>query len=414
MTRIWGILLTFLLMGMAYPLAQSSPAEKGTLTFVIKAGTQLSDDELGDLQTLLSERLESSGFKVLSIEKNGTASMVLTVANATRDDVGYIEELIESQGVLYMEFNGVIFATGAEVSVPSGQWGLDPQKCPTCWRVGFMLSNKARERFKQVASGKVGWPVDIFLDPPTNALLVVSGRAYREMNSADFMGNVAQGPFPLPERLKKAFNDTVIPYTNQSAEEIVSNATKLGKGEVVLADVPKGLYDGVRGITLKDGLKLRVLYFTPKPKESMKSFITRILNLYGPYALAFDPALKSPEFLELTGSASTKEAALVEAKRIHSVLRSGSLPVKLEVAGWRVLESTQSTESQSSSKTSPGSGRDMNASGSASSQGSPKTPSPGTKAKSSTAATASKAGKTICGPGFLLPLALVVPLLKRR
>ncbi len=406
MTRIWGILLTFLLMGMAYPLAQSSPAEKGTLAFVIKAGTPLSDDELGDLQALLSERLESSGFKVLSIEKNGTASMVLTVANATRDDVGYIKELIESQGVLYLEFNGVIFATGADVTVHSRGYGLDPKMCPTCWRVGFTLSGKAQENFKMVASGKFGWPVDIFLDPPTNALIVVSGRAYREMNSADFMGNVAQGPLPLPERLKKAFNDTVIPYTNQSAEEIVSNATKLGKEEVVLADVPKGLYDGVRGITLKDGLKLRVLYFTPKPKESMKSFITRILNLYGPYTLAFDPALKSPEFLELTGSAPTKEAALAEAKRIYSVLRSGSLPVKLEVTGWRVLESTQSTEAQSASKTSHGSGQGMNASESTSAQGSSKTPSPGAKTGSSTGSSTSKTAKTICGPAFLLPLSL--------
>ncbi|WP_297490115.1 preprotein translocase subunit SecD [Thermococcus sp.] len=368
----------------------------GGVALVAKPEKPISGDTVNGIITSLQNRLNTFGVKDITIEaqhdpETGQSLIVVKVANVTLEEAKQIKELIESQGVLYMEFNGVIFATGAEVSVPSGQWGLDPQKCPTCWHVGFTLSGKAQENFKMVASGKFGWPVDIFLDPPTNALIVVSGRAYREMNSADFMGNVAQGPLPLPERLKKAFNDTVIPYTNQSAEEIVSNATKLGKEGVVLADVPKGLYDGVRGITLKDGLKLRVLYFTPKPKESMKNFITRILNLYGPYTLAFDPALKSPELLELTGSAATKEAALAEARRIHSVLRSGSLPVKLEVTGWRVLESTQSTESQSPSKTSPG-----------------------TKAKSSTAATASKAGKTICGPGFLLPLALVVPLLKRR
>ncbi len=318
----------------------------GGVALVAEPEKPISGDTVNGIITSLQNRLNTFGVKDITIEaqhdpETGQSLIVVKVANVTLDEAKQIKELIESQGVLYMEFNGVIFATGAEVSVPSGQWGLDPQKCPTCWRVGFMLSNKARERFKQVASGKVGWPVDIFLDPPTNALLVVSPAVYQELqNTQDFNGNAGPQAPTLLERIEKGLNISVLVYTNQSPMAIVNNATALKKNKIILADVPSGLYNNVSSIVSERKLDIRVSYFKKSPQEAPKDFVERVIHLYGPYALAFDPALKSPEFLELTGSAPTKEAALAEAKRIYSVLRSGSLAVKLHVISEEYISPT--------------------------------------------------------------------------
>ncbi|WP_048151032.1 preprotein translocase subunit SecD [Thermococcus sp. AM4] len=320
----------------------------GGVALIAEPEKPVSKDTLNGIITSLQNRLNTFGVKDITIEaqhdpETGQSLIVVKVANVTLDEAKQIKDLIESQGVLYFEFNGVVFATGADVTVHSSDYGLDLQQCPTCWYVGFELSGKAQERFKEVASGKLGWPIDIYLDPPVNSLLVVSPRVYQEMNSQDFMGEPEPGtgtPKPLVERLKEAFNITVIEYQNQSAEEIVDNATALGKDKIILADVPEKLYTEVKDLVVSRNLNLRVSYYSLQQGEDLKDFVKRILNLYGPYVLRFNPAEGGATRLKLSGSAPTKEEALQEAKKIYSVLRSGSLAVKLHVVSEEYISPT--------------------------------------------------------------------------
>lgn len=320
----------------------------GGVALIAEPEKPVSGDTLNGIITSLQSRLNTFGVKDITIEaqhdpETGQSLIVVKVANVTLDEAKQIKDLIESQGVLYFEFNGVIFATGADVTVHSSDYGLDLRQCPTCWYVGFGLSSKAQENFKKIASGKLGWPIDIFLDPPTNSLLVVSPRVYSEMNSADFMGDPEQGtgtPKPLIERLKEAFNITVVEYKNQTADEIVSNATVLGKERIILADVSQELYDGVKQVVLSKNLNIRVSYYAPQSGEDMKEFVKRILHLYGPYVLKFDPAEGGTTRLQLSGGAASKEEALQEAKKIYSVLKSGSLAVKLHVVSEEYISPT--------------------------------------------------------------------------
>ncbi|ASJ03671.1 preprotein translocase subunit SecD [Thermococcus profundus] len=318
----------------------------GGVALIAKPEKPVSGDTVNGIITSLQNRLNTFGVKDITIEsqrdpETGESLIVVKVANITLDEAKQIKNLIESQGVLYMEFNGVIFATGADVTVHSSDWGLNPRDCSTCWYVGFQLSGKAQDNFKKVASGKTGWPVDIFLDPPTNSLLVVSSRVYQELqNPADFNGKAGTQAPTLLERIEKAFNITVVEYNNQTAEEIIANATNLGKKSIIIADLPESLYNQVKDALLQAGSKIRVSYFTPQPNEDMRDFVKRILNLYGPYTLKFDPAQGNSDRLQLSGSAATKEEALQEAKRIYSVLRSGSLAVKLHVISEEYISPT--------------------------------------------------------------------------
>ena len=322
----------------------------GGVALVAEPEKSVSKDTLNGIMTSLQNRLNTFGVKDITIEaqydrETGQSLIVVKVANVTLDEANQIKDLIESQGVLYMEFNGVVFATGADITVYSSNYGLnlDPRYggCPTCWYVGFELSGKAQNKFKEIAAGKLGWPVDIYLDPPVNSLMVVSDRVYNEMQ--DFLGEPESGtgtPKPLVQRISEAFNITVIKYENQSAEEIVENATALGKDKIVFADVPEEIYSEVKDLVVSKDLDLRVSYYTPYQGEDLKDFVKRTLNLYGPYVLHFDPAEGGSNGLQLSGSAPTKEEALQEAKKIYSVLRSGSLTVKLHVVNEEYISPT--------------------------------------------------------------------------
>jgi len=318
----------------------------GGVALIAEPEKPVSGDTLNGIITSLQNRLNTFGVKDITIEaqhdpETGQSLIVVKIANVTLDEAKQIKDLIESQGVLYFEFDGVVFATGVDVTVHSSDYGLDLRECSTCWYVGFELSSKAQENFREIASGKLGWPIDIFLDPPSNSLMVVSPRVYREMNSSDFIGEPESGmPKSLIERLGEAFNVTVVEYENQTADEIVSNATVLGRERIILADVPEGLYDGVRQVVLSKNLTVRVSYYVPRSGEGMKGFVKRILNLYGPYVLRFDPAEGGTTRLKLSGSAASKEEALQEAKKIYSVLRSGSLAVKLHVVSEEYISPT--------------------------------------------------------------------------
>ncbi len=318
----------------------------GGVALVAKPDHPVSGDTVNGIITSLQNRVNTFGIKDISIEaqhesETGETLFVIKVANVTLEEAKQIKNIIESQGVLYLEFDGKVFATGSDVTVPSGQYGLDLQKGPTNWRVGFQLSDKAQNNFKKIASHKVGWPVDIFLDPPVNSLMVVSPQVYQELQDVNaFNGEAGVQAPTLLERIQEALNITVIQYSNQTPEEIVNNATALNKTAIILADVPKGIYSNVSSIVKNDNLKIAVSYYTPQNGEDYPSFVRRVLHLYGPYSLAFDPAEGNQAQLEITGGAATKEAALDEAKMMYAVLRSGSLAVKLHVISEQYISPT--------------------------------------------------------------------------
>ncbi|ASJ01405.1 preprotein translocase subunit SecD family protein [Thermococcus gorgonarius] len=316
----------------------------GGVALIAKPDRPLSGDEVDGVTSSLQNRLNTFGLKDISIEtqhdpETGETLFVVKVANVTLDEAKSIKALIESQGVLYMELDGVVFATGGDVTVYSSNYGLDLRSPAPRWYVGFTLSGDSLKKFNELKKGKVGWPVDIFLDPPVNSLIVVSDEVYNTMQ--DFLGEPASGtPKPLIQRISEAFNITVVKYENQSAEELVKNATSLGKDKIIVADLPEELYTQIKNEVLRSNVNVRVSYYVPQQGEDLKGFVARILHLYGPYVLSEEVVMGDSNSFQLTGGAATKEEALQEAKRIYSVLRSGSLPTKLRVISEEYISPT--------------------------------------------------------------------------
>ena len=274
----------------------------------------------------LQKRLNTLGLRDITVEAQGDQIVLVKVANVTTaEEAEKIKNVIESQGVFYMEFVGEIFGTGKDVEYV-GVYQIKPDNS---WSVPFRISKTAAEKFAQLAYGKVGWPVDMFLDPPANSLLVVPDSVYRLMNSSEFNAQAPEAP-TLMERITKAFNISVVAYANQSAEEMAKLAE--GKEKVVLVDVPQELYDEL------SAMNVTVRYVPRNPGESDHELIVRVLGLYGPYSLGEGLTVGEPQQdVQITGSAPDRLTAEQEAGTVYTVLKSGSLPVKLNVVGMEFI-----------------------------------------------------------------------------
>ncbi len=272
----------------------------------------------------LQRRLNTLGLRDISVEAQGNQIVVVKVANVTMDEADSIRSVIENQGVFYMEFDGVIFGTGKDITYV-GPYQIKPDNS---WAVPFRISKEAAEKFAKLAKGKAGWPVDMFLDPPVNSLLIVPKSVYDVMNSTAFNAQAPQAPF-LIERIHKALNISTITYTGQSADEI----KRLAAGrQVVLVDVPQSLYENLRALNV-------TVKYVPRPKGADdRVLIKQVLGLYGPYSLGEGLANGEPQTdVQISGSAPDRVTAEREARTVYTVLKSGSLPVKLNVIGMQFI-----------------------------------------------------------------------------
>lgn len=273
----------------------------------------------------LQRRLNTLGLRDISVEAQGSGIVLVKVANVTSpEEANQIKQVIESQGVFYMEFDGEIFGTGKDV-VYVGPYEIKPDNS---WAVPFRISKEAAEKFAKLAQGKAGWPVDMFLDPPVNSLLVVPKSIYDLMNSTAFNAQAPQAPVLL-QRIHSALNITTVIYSNQSAENIRELAA--GK-QIVLVDVPQNLYERLKTLNV-------TVKYIPRPQGADdRVLIKSVLGLYGPYSLGEGLANGEPQTdVQISGQAPDRLTAEQEAKTVYTVLKSGSLPVKLNVIGMQFI-----------------------------------------------------------------------------
>ncbi|WP_148883033.1 preprotein translocase subunit SecD [Thermococcus aciditolerans] len=298
----------------------------GGVALVAQTEHPVDSDTMQLVVSSLQKRLNTLGLRDITVEAQGDQIVLIKVANvSTAEQANQIKSVIESQGVFYMEFTGTVFGTGEDVEYV----GIYQIKPDNSWAVPFRISKGAAEKFAALAKGKVGWPVDMFLDPPVNSLMVVPDSVYRLMNSTDFNAEAPNAP-TLMERIGQAFNVTVVAYANQSADEIVKLAE--GKDKIVLVDVPQDLQ------TQLEDMNITVRYIPRAPGESDHALVVRVLGLYGPYSLGEGLTVGEPQQdVQITGTAPDRMTAEQEASTIYTVLKSGSLPVKLNVVGMEFI-----------------------------------------------------------------------------
>ncbi len=317
-------IITIVSQGITYGLDIS-----GGVEITAQLENPVDQSTMEEVRTSLETRLNTLGVKDITLEPWGDQIIKIRVANVTEEEANSIINTINRQGVFYAEFNGIIFATGADINRVD-QVSYDPRE--GAWIVPFSISKEAAEKFAQLALGKVGYPVDIFLDPPVDSLLIVPQELYSLMSSGEFQ--FSSDAKPLPSRLKEAFNIDIVPYGNQSIEEIAKLAR--GKEKVILVEVNSDLESQLKNLGIK--VEEREL----RAGESADDFVRRVLGLYGPYRLQEGLTTGEPhtELAISIGGSKEDITAMKQAQVVSVVLRSGSLPVKVFVEGVNYIPPT--------------------------------------------------------------------------
>ncbi|MFA4701808.1 preprotein translocase subunit SecD [Pyrococcus kukulkanii] len=317
------ILLIFLLMISIISLATRGLTFgldiSGGISITVKLEKPVDPQTMEQVRIALDQRLNALGVKDITIEPWGNQFVIIKVARVSEEEADQLVKTIERQGVFYAEFEGIIFATGKDI-LNVGSVSYDPRQ--SAWVVPFRLSKEAAEKFAELARGKAGYPVDMFLDPPVNSTLVVSKEFYNALTSSEFM---MAGNMTLAERIEKAFNIKILVYNNQTAEEIAEVAKNSER--VILVDVNSDLAKELKALGLSVEIRTR------EKDETMDEFVRRVLRLYGPYKVGSGLATGQPqtEVMISIGGSQNDIRARNDAQIVAVVLRSGSLPVKLSI-----------------------------------------------------------------------------------
>lgn len=124
---------------------------------------------------IISQRISSFGLSNPSVQSQGSSQIVIDMANASQSTIQQTIGVIESQGI----FQGIV--SGREAINGSGVIGSSVAPAPLAisgsnvtWLVNFYITPTAAVRFSKVAFGQANLPLYLFLDRPSNVILLMN------------------------------------------------------------------------------------------------------------------------------------------------------------------------------------------------------------------------------------------------
>jgi len=308
----------------------------------IKVTENSAIGELQSIMTILIDRIHAISPQSRVEGKIHEGRITLIVKGMEVNKTALLDELVTRRGRIYIEFQGNVIATNSDilkVSNPvienlNGKW---------TWKLPFRISDEAAQRFANAVKGKTGYPVDIFVDPPENCLIVMAPELYRTISSSNFDAMIPSS-ISFSERIRRAFNVTVIPYFRENESSIKALAERSKR--VVLIGTTGDLEKKLRmtGIT--------VVSFNVSEQNPTHP-ISRTLGLLGSYSLGKGMTTGQPVMdMMIASLSSTREEALKESTLLYAILSSKPLPAQLKVIS---IEHTTTTSSFSSTLKAPNS-----------------------------------------------------------
>lgn len=135
----------------------------------------VSPSELSQVISILQLRLSTFGLRQVTIEGVGSTQVQVTVPSVSQNDIASTISLIQSQGVFQGIVNGKVALNGS--SILGDSVGAGPPTVSggnVSWAVNFYVTPKGAQQFSKVAFGQANKPLYMFLDRPTNAIVLIN------------------------------------------------------------------------------------------------------------------------------------------------------------------------------------------------------------------------------------------------
>ena len=297
----------------------------------------------------LKARVNAFGLKQAIVRPLGNKEIIVEIPRAEAEVIRHVEDILREQGHFEAVVDGRQALDGSDI-IPNAVGGAQAEFVePTegggaRWEIHFAITGEGQERFAEVASGKYGYPVLMFLDRPENALIV----APRSLVVGS-EGNEAL----LAEALSKEGDDIELVYYSGFDAQKIGNKTTAIVPASLAVDEPD-IYAALAAAGFEE---VEAMGEAPEKKLVVKSeeeLTPRYFNAgmgkvflseWDAIGLMSAPTLQTEPVKQrqitsysisgtVPASENPREEAANEVRALKSVLSGGRLPVSTTVGSY--------------------------------------------------------------------------------
>lgn len=144
-----------------------------------------STEEMQTIKTILENRLNGMGLRDIQVITWGRQFLIVKMAKASPEQVSEIESIIMRQARYMERIDGKLAIKGDEITLDTSSRGvaIAPAGNVYHWQVGVIHNLEGAKRFGEAAAGKMGRPIDFFIDPPENTSILLTEATYNHLRS---------------------------------------------------------------------------------------------------------------------------------------------------------------------------------------------------------------------------------------
>ena len=327
--------------------------EGGTLV-TLELERAVATDVMEDTVTRLELRLNRLGISDVNVRPWGESNIMVEVSGTSAEKEASVIKILQEQGVYEARIDGVVAVKGSDIV------RVDPPEVRQSsyegisWNVPFTITKEAGQNFANVAKGKGGYPVDMFLDRPANSVIIMNSSIYKSLTAPALDFNISgldanvsipqiQDPFPIEKRIGDDVK--LLTFTNKSEiPSLLKNYVGSKERVILLAtedEVGREIFNQINEMGFNTDRETRA------ENESDYAYFSRVVGLMSSPRLSEDlasgEASATPAYV-IQGTSATSEEAIKETSSLKIILQSGALPVATKIVGKSFISPTLGSE----------------------------------------------------------------------
>lgn len=308
---------------------------------------------MDEMVQIIKTRSAAFGLTEVKVRPVGDSEIYVEVPQSNPQLVADIERILSSQGVYQGIVDGKIAVSGDDIlpgtigRLPSSSIG------GADWGVSFTITSSANEHFSKTVKGKAGYPLYMFLDRPSNSVVVVKNKDLVAGLNGTGVRMTQKDVLALASKALKLEGDEIQVYVE---EELDAGNLSFGNFTII-ANKSKAIVSNETSAALKSALMEKGFLVVEKPSSDMQPVYAlaslgasqNSINMWKAAGLLSAPRLSvdvtrgisSPSY-SITGAAQGVGNARVldadrNAREVESVLKGGALPVRITLGSATVV-----------------------------------------------------------------------------
>ena len=316
----------------------------------------VDQNTMDELVQTIKKRVNVLGLTEVKVRAVGSSQVNVEIPSGDEDRIKFIEDVLSHQGVYMGIVDGKIGITGENIFSTSIRALYSDQlvRQRADWGISFSIDQEGAEQFAEAAYGKADYPVYMYLDRPTDAVLFYTRDQLEPVMLED--SSEKETIKSLEDALKLEGNQTIEVYilddtdfSNESIEPKTENTTAIihentpqeFKNALVSAgfeldEYPEAeiLPEFIRtttGVLVVEKLEAVGLLSAPTLSADITQGVPSYYYAITGSVQATDPSEKAEEIRDRT-------------KYMESILKGGSLPVSITLGSRTTLPASLGEE----------------------------------------------------------------------